>query len=117
MYVYLYDNTASSLSKNNTSIEMYRESSLSSIESSYLIPTEDDDDISVVEFFFFFSLILFFSFIYKLRKAVVDHVSDTFMTTNVPLLALIDAARHGNIQLVGETAQIFMEHAMKLIEV
>ncbi|CAF3413360.1 unnamed protein product [Rotaria sp. Silwood1] len=53
----------------------------------------------------------------QLRKAVVDHVSDTFVATNVPLLALIDAARRGNIQLVEETAQIFIEHAAKLIEV
>ncbi|CAF2495810.1 unnamed protein product [Rotaria sp. Silwood2] len=53
----------------------------------------------------------------QLRKAVVDHVSDTFLATNVPLLALIDAARRGNTQLVEETSQIFMEHASKLIEV
>jgi hypothetical protein len=39
------------------------------------------------------------------------------VSTNVPLIALIDAARHGNIQLVEETGQIFMEHAIKLIEV
>jgi hypothetical protein len=37
--------------------------------------------------------------------------------TNVPLTALINAARHGNIQLVDETGQIFTEHAFKLIEV
>jgi hypothetical protein len=30
---------------------------------------------------------------------------------------LIDAARRGNVQLVEETAQIFMEHASKLVEV
>ncbi|CAF1023448.1 unnamed protein product [Adineta ricciae] len=53
----------------------------------------------------------------QLRKAAVDHVSDTFVATNVPLVALIDAARRGNIQLVEETAQIFMEHATKLVEV
>ncbi|CAF0943264.1 unnamed protein product [Rotaria sordida] len=53
----------------------------------------------------------------QLRKAVVDHVSDTFVATNVPLLALIDAARRGNTQLVEETARIFIEHATKLIEV
>ncbi len=39
------------------------------------------------------------------------------MATNVPLVALIDAARRGQIQLVEETAPIFMEHATKLIEV
>ena len=47
----------------------------------------------------------------------MDHVSDTFIATNVPLHALIEAARRGNAQLVEETAQIFMEHASKLIEV
>ena len=44
-------------------------------------------------------------------------MSDTFVATNVPLTVLIDAARRGNIQLVEETVQIFMEHAIKLIEV
>ena len=44
-------------------------------------------------------------------------MSDTFVATGVPLTALIDAARRGNIQLVDETAHIFMEHAVKLIEV
>ncbi len=39
------------------------------------------------------------------------------MATNVPLITLIDAARRGHIQLVEETSHIFMEHAMKLIEV
>ncbi|CAF1434241.1 unnamed protein product [Adineta ricciae] len=53
----------------------------------------------------------------QLRKAVVDHVSDTFVATNVPLHALIDAARRGNPQMLEEAAQIFMEHANKLIEV
>jgi hypothetical protein len=66
------------------------------------------------------NFILFFRFnfsIFQLRKAVVDHVSDTFVATNVPLIALIDGARRGQIQLVEETAPVFMEHAMKLIEV
>ncbi|CAF0749430.1 unnamed protein product [Didymodactylos carnosus] len=53
----------------------------------------------------------------QLRKAVIDHVSDTFLATNVPLLALIDAARRGNQALVEENARIFMEHASKLVEV
>lgn len=48
---------------------------------------------------------------------MVDHVSDTFIATNVPLHALIEAARRGDAQLVEETAHIFMEHASKLIEV
>ncbi|CAF1407511.1 unnamed protein product [Rotaria magnacalcarata] len=53
----------------------------------------------------------------QLRKAVVDHVSDAFVATNVPLLALIDAARRGDPQLVEDAAQIFIEHTTKLIEV
>jgi hypothetical protein len=32
----------------------------------------------------------------KLRKAVVDHVSDSFLETNVPLLVLIKKAQNGN---------------------
>jgi catenin alpha len=97
MYVYLCASTSSTTHK-STSTKMYRESSssLSSIESfecSSLTPTG------------------------SLRKAVVDHVSDTFVATNVPLIALIDGARRGQIQLVEETAPVFMEHAMKLIEV
>jgi len=32
----------------------------------------------------------------QLRKAVVDHVSDSFLETNVPLLILIEAAKAGN---------------------
>jgi len=32
----------------------------------------------------------------QLRKAVVDHVSDSFLETNVPLLVLIEAAKSGN---------------------
>ena len=48
---------------------------------------------------------------------MVDHVSDTFVATSVPLHALVEAARRGNAQLVEETAQVFMEHASKLVEV
>ncbi|CAF0738628.1 unnamed protein product [Didymodactylos carnosus] len=43
---------------------------------------------------------------YPLRKAVIDHVSDTFLATNVPLLALIEAARRGNQALVEENAKV-----------
>lgn len=39
------------------------------------------------------------------------------MATNVPLLALIDAARRGDTELLEEAAHIFVEHATKLIEV
>ncbi|XP_013405995.1 catenin alpha-2 isoform X4 [Lingula anatina] len=53
----------------------------------------------------------------QLRKAVVDHVSDSFLETNVPLLVLIEAAKAGNEAEVEEYAQVFTEHANKLVEV
>ncbi|XP_078669971.1 catenin alpha-2-like isoform X4 [Branchiostoma floridae x Branchiostoma belcheri] len=53
----------------------------------------------------------------QLRKAVVDHVSDSFLETNVPLLVLIEAAKRGNEKEVKEYAQVFREHANKLVEV
>ncbi|CAF0830740.1 unnamed protein product [Adineta steineri] len=101
MYVYLCGASPTPTYR-STSIKMYRESSsspssLESFECSFLTPTGDNTK--------------------SLRKAAVDHVSDTFVATNVPLLALIDAARRGNIQLVEETAHVFMDHAKKLIEV
>ncbi|XP_014288265.1 catenin alpha isoform X5 [Halyomorpha halys] len=53
----------------------------------------------------------------QLRKAVVDHVSDSFLETSVPLLVLIEAARAGNEKDVEEYALVFQEHANKLVEV
>ncbi|XP_065218562.1 catenin alpha isoform X2 [Planococcus citri] len=53
----------------------------------------------------------------QLRKAVVDHVSDSFLETSVPLLVLIEAARAGNEKDVEECAAVFKEHANKLVEV
>nr|CAD7425868.1 unnamed protein product [Timema monikensis] len=53
----------------------------------------------------------------QLRKAVVDHVSDSFLETNVPLLVLIEAAKAGNEKEVEEYALVFTEHANKLVEV
>lgn len=53
----------------------------------------------------------------QLRKAVVDHVSDTYLQTSVPLLVLIEAAKNGNEEEVKEYAQVFREHAEKLVEV
>lgn len=53
----------------------------------------------------------------QLRKAVIDHVSDSFLETNVPLLVLIEAAKAGNEGEVEEYAQVFTEHANKLVEV
>lgn len=58
-----------------------------------------------------------FDFNFQLRKAVMDHVSDSFLETNVPLLVLIEAAKNGNEKEVKEYAQVFREHANKLIEV
>lgn len=43
----------------------------------------------------------------QLRKAVVDHVSDSFLETNVPLLVLIEAAKSGNEKEVEEYSQVF----------
>lgn len=53
----------------------------------------------------------------QLRKAVVDHVSDSFLETNVPLLVLIEAAKNGNEREVEQYSQVFTEHANKLVEV
>ncbi|XP_055332625.1 catenin alpha-like [Paramacrobiotus metropolitanus] len=53
----------------------------------------------------------------QLRKAVVDHVSDSFLETNVPLLVLIEAAKAGDEVEVKEYSQVFHEHAYKLVEV
>lgn len=53
----------------------------------------------------------------QLRKAVIDHVSDSFLETNVPLLVLIEAAKNGNTTEVEELSVVFTEHANKLVEV
>lgn len=53
----------------------------------------------------------------QLRKAVVDHVSDSFLGTTTPLFDLIDAAKDGNEKKARERADIFKKHAAKLIEV
>ncbi|XP_061412431.1 catenin alpha-2-like [Lethenteron reissneri] len=53
----------------------------------------------------------------QLRKAVMDHISDSFLETTVPLLVLIEAAKKGNEKEVKEYAQVFREHANKLVEV
>ncbi|POI35829.1 hypothetical protein CIB84_000419 [Bambusicola thoracicus] len=46
----------------------------------------------------------------------MDHISDSFLETNVPLLVLIEAAKSGNEKEVKEYAQVFREHANKLVE-
>merc|ERR1712223_968574 len=53
----------------------------------------------------------------QLRKAVVDHVSDSFLEPDTPLLMLLAAAREGHEKEVEEFGAIFTEHALKLIEV
>lgn len=53
----------------------------------------------------------------QLRKAVMDHVSDSFVETNVPLLVLIEAAKAGDEKELEECAFMFSEHANKLVEV
>jgi len=53
----------------------------------------------------------------QLRKAVVDHVSDSFLESTVPLLDLIEAAKNGQEKQVDDLAVIFSEHAAKLVEV
>lgn len=52
-----------------------------------------------------------------MRRAVVDHVSDSFLETTVPLLMLIEAAQAGNEREVEECAKLFIDHAAKLEEV
>lgn len=53
----------------------------------------------------------------QLRKAVVDHVSDSFLETTTPLYELIDAAKNGNEKKVRGCAEVFTKHAEKLVEV
>ncbi|XP_048074634.1 catenin alpha-3 isoform X2 [Ursus arctos] len=53
----------------------------------------------------------------NLRKAIIDHVSDSFLDTTVPLLVLIEAAKNGREKEIKEYASIFREHTSRLIEV
>jgi len=53
----------------------------------------------------------------QLCKAVIDHVSDSFLDTKIPILVLIEAAQSGDERQVKEYAQVFREHANKLVEV
>ena len=53
----------------------------------------------------------------QLRKAVVDHVSDSFLETKTPLVELIEAALSGNEKMVISKIEIFTKHAEKLVEV
>ena len=62
-------------------------------------------------------LILFLFSRRQLRKAVVDHVSDSFLEPDTPLLMLLAAAREGHEKEVEEFGEIFTDHASKLVEV
>lgn len=44
-------------------------------------------------------------------------VPRSFLETSVPLLVLIEAAKAGNEKEVEDYAQVFTEHANKLVEV
>ncbi|XP_008833599.1 catenin alpha-3 [Nannospalax galili] len=53
----------------------------------------------------------------QLRKAIIDHVSDSFLDTTVPLLVLTEAAKNGREREIKEYATIFHEHTGRLVEV
>ncbi|XP_040588480.1 catenin alpha-3 isoform X8 [Mesocricetus auratus] len=53
----------------------------------------------------------------QLRKAIIDHISDSFLDTTVPLLVLIEAAKNGREKEIKEYAVIFREHTGRLVEV
>ena len=53
----------------------------------------------------------------QLRKAMVDHVSDSFTEGSTPLTMLVEAAPNGDEKAVDESAGVFTEHAAKLVEV
>ncbi|KYO43747.1 hypothetical protein Y1Q_0015287 [Alligator mississippiensis] len=52
----------------------------------------------------------------QLRKAIIDHVSDSFLDTTVPLLVLIEAAKNGREKEMKDYVAIFQEHASRLVE-
>uniref|UniRef100_A0A8C3I2Y2 Uncharacterized protein n=1 Tax=Chrysemys picta bellii TaxID=8478 RepID=A0A8C3I2Y2_CHRPI len=47
----------------------------------------------------------------------IDHVSDSFLDTTIPLLVLIEAAKNGREKEIKEYAAIFREHTSRLVEV
>ena len=53
----------------------------------------------------------------QLRKAVVDHVSDSFLESGIPLTVLVEAAKAGKEKEVEEHSLVFTEHSNKLVEV
>lgn len=58
-----------------------------------------------------------YGFLLQLRKAIIDHISDSFLDTTVPLLVLIEAAKNGRQKEIKEYAAIFREHTSRLVEV
>lgn len=53
----------------------------------------------------------------QLRKAVADNVSDSYLEAHGPLQWMVAAAREGKQKDVAELAEIFAEHAKKIVEV
>ena len=53
----------------------------------------------------------------QLRKAVVDHVADSFLDSGVPLNMLVSAAMAGQPEQVEEYSHVFTDHTNKLVEV
>nr|XP_033796352.1 catenin alpha-3 isoform X2 [Geotrypetes seraphini] len=53
----------------------------------------------------------------QLRKAIIDHVSDSFLDTTLPLLVLFEAAKNGKENEIKEYATIFREHVSRIVEV
>ena len=53
----------------------------------------------------------------QLRKAMVDHVSDSSIEGSTPLMMLVEAAPNGDEKAVDESSGVFTEHAAKLVEV
>ena len=54
---------------------------------------------------------------FQLKRSVIDHVSDSFLETNVPLVMLMDAAKSGDEDHFEVKAVGFKIHAEKLQEV
>lgn len=52
-----------------------------------------------------------------LRRAVIDHISDSFIETNLPLESMIEMGKRGDEKALQQCEQIFMDHAEKLLEV
>lgn len=54
----------------------------------------------------------------QLRKAVIDHVSDNFFDTRVPIQILVEAATNGDLQYIEtDGSRMFADHANTLVEV